>query len=376
MGTPPGVGTFGGCFQVAFSLGGDAELFAHTFHGPGPKRQLVEDAAQAVLGELGRAKFAEVLEVGEPHLSRLRCDKVGAMSSELSQPQILQLAAEHDLELDPRSLRVIEMGLDFRVVIAQDTAGEKWVLRIPRFAGVMQRAAVEARLLHLVKDHLDIAVPDWRIHSEHLIAYPLLPGEPGLELDQKGEPVWLAEISSTEYAQSLGALLAQLHQIPVELASGTGVTVHNPEQTRTAWHADVAKVTAEFTVAPALLDRWRKWLADDSYWPEHSVLTHGEIYPGHTLVKNNQITGVIDWTTAAVGDPARDLMFQQAMATPEAFQVTVDRYRQNGGTIWPRLAEHCAEMFATSPLGYGLYALETGSDTHLAAAAAGLNPQD
>lgn len=297
------------------------------------------------------------------------------MSVDHSPAQILQLAAEHGLDLVPESLHVIEMGLDFRVVIARDTADQHWVLRIPRFPTVMQRAEVEGRLLAVVARHLDVAVPDWQIHSAELIAYPLLPGQPGLELDDEGNPIWHVDASSPTYARSFGELLAQLHTISVDEIAGTGVTVATPEQVRAAWARDIEKVSAEFTVAPALLDRWRAWLAEDSFWPEHSVPTHGEIYPGHTLHRDNQISGVIDWTTAAVGDPARDLMYQQVMATPEAFRITLDHYERGGGTTWPRLVEHCAEMFAANPVGYGLYAMEAGSDSHLKAAAAALNPE-
>lgn len=297
------------------------------------------------------------------------------MSADHSHPEILTLASDHGLDLLPESLRIIEMGLDFRVVIARDTTDQHWVLRIPRFPSVMQRAEVEGRLLAVVARHLDVAVPDWRIHSAELIAYPLLPGQPGLELDSEGAPTWHVDVSSAAYARSFGELLAQLHTISPEEIAGTGVTVSTPEQVRAAWARDIDKVSAEFTVAPALLDRWRAWLAEDSFWPEHSVPTHGEIYPGHTLHRDNQIIGVIDWTTAAVGDPARDLMYQQAMATPETFRITVDHYERGGGTIWPRLAEHCAEMFAANPVGYGLYAMDSGTEPHLQAAAAVLNPE-
>lgn len=297
------------------------------------------------------------------------------MSADHSHPEIRKLASDHGLNLASEPPRIIEMGLDFRVVITRDTADQRWVLRIPRFPAVMQRAEVEGRLLAAVARHLDIAVPDWRIHSPELIAYPLLPGQPGLEVDGEGNPVWHTNVSSPTYARSFGELLAQLHTIPVDEVAATGVTVHDPGQVRAAWARDVDKVAAEFTVAPALLERWRTWLAEDSYWPGHSVPTHGEIYPGHTLVRENQMTGVIDWTTAAVGDPARDLMFQQAMATPEAFRITLDHYERGGGRTWPRLAEHCAEMFAANPVGYGIYAMEAGSESHLQAAAAALNPE-
>lgn len=287
---------------------------------------------------------------------------------------ITRSAAAHGLELDEASVELNEMGLDFRVAIARTRGGEPWVLRIPRRSEVLGRAATEARILRVVAPHLTAAVPDWRIQTPELIAYPLLPGVPGLELNDQGEPEWHVDVSAPSFATSLGDLLAQLHSIDAAEARPTGIECRDPSEVREAWRADIAKVAAEFEVAPQLIERWTAWLSEDSYWPGWSVLTHGEIYPGHLLVIDNEVTAVLDWTTAAVGDPAKDFMFHQATASAEAFSLTVDRYVERGGRVWPRLAEHCAEMFSASPVTYGLYALQTGEEQHLEAAAAQLNP--
>ena len=132
--------------------------------------------------------------------------------------------------------------------------------------------------------------------------------------------------------------------------------------------AQIAAVAAEFEVSQELLDRWRAWLADDRYWPTWTTVTHGEIYPAHQVMEGPTILGLLDWTTAAVGDPARDFAFHQASVSPEAFDLTVDRYVENGGKVWPKLAEHCAHLFSTAAVDLGLFALETGEEEHLAAA--------
>ncbi len=285
-----------------------------------------------------------------------------------------RIAAEHGITLDPTTITVNEMGLDFRVAIARTVTGDSWVLRFPRRPDVLDRAEVEERLLRVVAPHLSPAVPDWRIHTADLIAYPLLPGEPGLTLTDQGDPQWHTDVSSDAYADSLGDFLAQLHGIDPAEAAGSGIAVRTPEQVREKWREDIARVTAEFTVADHLTARWDAWLAEDSYWPSWSVLTHGEVYPAHTLVTDDAITSVLDWTTAAVGDPATDFMFHRVTASPNAFEQTLTRYGAGGGRIWPRLAEHCTEMFSANAVGYGLYALETGDPTHREAAAAQLNP--
>ncbi|RAD75378.1 aminoglycoside phosphotransferase, partial [Burkholderia multivorans] len=86
------------------------------------------------------------------------------------------------------------------------------------------------------------------------------------------------------------------------------------------------------------------------------------------VMEGPTILGLLDWTTAAVGDPARDFAFHQASVSPEAFDLTVDRYVENGGKGGPKLAEHCAHLFSTAAGHLGLFALETDDEEHLAAA--------
>ena len=292
----------------------------------------------------------------------------------MEEKSILELADRHGLNLDPASLEANEMGLDYRVIIASTDSGDRWVLRIPRRAGLIEQAAVEAKVLKLVKPALTPAVPDWQIHSPDLIAYPLLPGAPGLTLDSSGSPVFHIDMSSHTYAESMGDLVYELHSISTDQASAAGVPTRSPDEVRSHWRSSIDKVAAEFTIDSALKARWSAWLDDDSYWPTWSVLTHGELYPAHTLVENDKITAVLDWTTAEVADPARDFVFFQSAAPPEVFERMVQRYIERGGRFWPRLKDHCVELMTLSPVSYGLYALETGEDDHRAAAQEALKP--
>lgn len=240
----------------------------------------------------------------------------------------------------------------------------------------MGRAAVEGRLLKKISGRIEVAVPDWLIHSDELIAYPLLPGEPGLTLADDGQPAWHFDAESPTYNRSLGEFLAQLHVIDPAEVTDTGIDQFTPEEFRQSIRDDIAKVKSEFRVAQNFLDRWNAWLQDDRYWPERSVLTHGEIYPAHLLLTGERVVGVLDWTTSAISDPARDFVFHQVSVSPQAFDTTVKRYVELGGQVWPQFAEHCGELFSISPVNYGLYALLTGDPEHLKTAAAQLNPNE
>lgn len=287
---------------------------------------------------------------------------------------VIDLAAAHGLHLDPASVRHTEAGLDFRVSHARAVDGTSWILRVPRRPDVAAGLPAEAAILELAAERLSVAVPDWRIVSDELVAYPALPGTPGLTVDGD-QPVWHIDPASLTYATSVGRFLAELHATPVAEVRARGIEVREPADVRREWARDVATVVDSFQVAPELRDQLEAWLADDGLWPERTVFSHGEPYAAHTLVDGDDaITGVIDWTTARVDDPARDFAFQYLSAPPAAFEATVHAYRQAGGSPWPRLGERCAALMAAGPVGYGLFALATGREEHRQAAQALLDP--
>ena len=289
---------------------------------------------------------------------------------------ICERAAAHHLDIRPETITVNEIGLDFRVAIAEVVDGSAWVLRIPRRPDVTARAVVEGRFLEAVGPLLDVDVPDWRIHTDDLIAYPLLPGGPGLTIDEAGEPRWHFDVESTVYAESLADFLAQLHTLDPSLVRSSGIDDLSPAESRQRRREDVRRVSSEFEVSAELMSRWSSWLDDDRFWPTSTTVTHGEVYPAHQLMDGERMVGVLDWTTAAIGDPARDFVFHQASVSSAAFDATLRRYVERGGTVWSHFAEHCAHMFSTSPVDLGLYALQTGDERHLQAAREQLNPKE
>lgn len=289
-----------------------------------------------------------------------------------SDDELRERAAAHGLQLDARSLRHNDAGLDFRVTYAVDVHGREWVLRVPRRPDVQRAVQQEQAILALASRYLDVAVPDWRVAAPDLIAYPLLPGRPGLMID--GDDVtWYLDPGSLRYAAELGRVIAALHAASRAEAEELGIEVRSADEVRERWAEDIATVSAEFDVHPELSERLAAWLEDDGLWPEETVFTHGELYPAHVLIaEDHAVTGVLDWTTARVDDPARDFMYQHAFAPPEAFETTVQAYTEAGGVPWPRLAERCAALMAAGPVGYGLYALATGREEHRKAAQAQL----
>ncbi|PWH04923.1 aminoglycoside phosphotransferase [Brachybacterium endophyticum] len=285
----------------------------------------------------------------------------------------LALARSHDLHLRRETATINDAGLDYRVVIAEDTEGLRWVLRQPRRRDVAEAMAEEARVLNLVAPVLatvNVAVPNWRLWCPDLIAYPALPGAPGLTLSAAGDPVWHMDPASPDYAVRLGQLLAQLHSITSTRAAAAGVETRTPDQVREEWRADISRVQQEFAVAPAMRESWENWLADKSCWPRKTTMTHGEIYPAHILMaEGGRFTGVLDWTTGRVDDPARDFATQYGTAGDGMLEVALEAYAGAGGHIYPGLRDQARHLWEAAPVGYALYALTTRNDNEMSTAA-------
>lgn len=290
--------------------------------------------------------------------------------------EITALAADHGLMIDSESIRFNDAGLDYLVAFATAEDTTEWALRLPRRDDVAGKIDDEAKILRFVRDRLSVAVPDWRIQSRDLIAYPTLPGEPGLTLDAAGEPVWHVDREDPRYAVSLGRLIAELHGIDVADARAAGIPSQSTAEVRAEWRARLDQVSAAFTIAASLRDQWIDWMADDELWPEFTVFTHGELYPAHLLLgADGSIRSVLDWTTAKVGDPALEFMYHYMLSTPETFQLALDAYADITGRVPQHLLQRCAALLSAGPLNYAAYALTTRAPEHMAAAAAQLNPE-
>lgn len=286
----------------------------------------------------------------------------------------LALAARNGLQL-VGDVAFNETGLDFRVGFATDTSGRRWVLRVPRRDDVQAKIEREARILDFVKRRLPVEVPDWQIHGPDLVAYPMLTDPMALVFDAETHSVtWNIDQGAETYVASLAEVLVALHASPVAKAVAAGIPDSSPEETRIQIHQDLESVKREIGIGRDLEDRSRRWLDNDRLWPDFSALTHGDLYAGHVAAAADaRVSGVIDWTEAAVGDPSIDFSGHLAAFSPESLERLVAAYERAGGRTWPAMVEHIQERYAVaSPIKYAVFAAVTGNERHLSAAKAQL----
>lgn len=281
--------------------------------------------------------------------------------------ELLTTAQRNGLVLNPDRLEINESGMDFLVGFATDAEGRKWVLRKPRRPDVWERAENERTVLTVTAKHLPVQVPDWRIFTPDLIAYPLVSGDPVATVDPEGggyQWKFPQETLSDAFLDSLAETLAALHNIEHTEAIAAGIRYKKPEEARNAFAANIDEIKQSFDVPRSLYERWMGWLSTDSYWPAHSALNHGDLHPPHILVDAGQrVTGLIDWTEAEIADPGKDFVILYALFGVDWLNDFLRRYEKAEGRTWPRMGEHIAEQWAAYPAQVAKFALITGRES-------------
>lgn len=276
--------------------------------------------------------------------------------------ELIDAARRQGLVLTPLSDALDTMGLDFLVVHALDAAGRRWIVRSPRRPDVVAAARKEAAVLRLVAPRLPVAVPDWRVHTDDLIAYPRLDGVPAVTLDT-GAPVWNhldPKAPSAAFLDAMAGALAALLTVPAADARAAGLTVRTAAEERASLARAVEVSRPALRPPDALVARWERWLADDAMWPEAVALSHGDLHPGHLLLdERGALTGILDWTEAKVADPSIDLAMFLGCFGRAPTEALVGRLTALGAPMWPGIVDHAAERWAIGPAVGAEWALRT-----------------
>lgn len=286
---------------------------------------------------------------------------------------ILDLASKHEIPVQ-RIISTNELGLDFEVSIGEEISGRKWILRVPRRMDLLPKIQQEQSHLRFLKSRVRFNVPDWKVATSELVAYPLLADKPALEANpMTQEFTWNVDLGSYEFSESLALVLVELHKL-TEDAESFGLETQTPEKVRKEILKEIRLVKSELGLSSRLEMQWTNWVDDETYWPSFSTLIHGDLYAGHTLVNpENRITGIIDWSEMRIGDSSIDFAGHYIGMGDSHLDKTLSVYERFGGKTWPRMKEHIIQRASAAPLKFAVFALKTKNDEHIQSAKEQLN---
>ncbi|MEJ2291456.1 MAG: phosphotransferase [Deinococcales bacterium] len=185
------------------------------------------------------------------------------------------------------------------------------VCRFPKRDVPEEGVEREGRALALVARHVRAPVPRYEVVDSGFAAYQRLAGG-SLTRDRLRA---LAPADRAAVLRDLVTFLAELHAVPAEEAETVGVGASPTVRDRPWWLAFLERVRER--VAPYLVAHQRDWLerwfepvlSGELLFDDAPRLVHGDLAPDHLLVEASapRLSGVLDFGTAGLGDPAVDL---------------------------------------------------------------------
>ena len=239
-------------------------------------------------------------------------------------------------------MREIGRGLDH---VAYDD-GER-VFRFAKGDDAAAQVEREAALLDLVADVSPLPVPrPLEVDTERgCLIYKRLPGVPLLHVDNRAH-------AAQPIASELGRLMRALRDV------NPGELVETDDEPLQAWLAeargDYANVAASIPVRHRTAVE--RFLDTTAPAPAPTlVLSHNDLGIEHVLVDPDTlaITGVIDWSDAAITDPAADLGRILRDLGEAALEAALASYAGGGAELVTR-AHFYARCSLLEDLAYGL----------------------
>ncbi|MEU8001405.1 phosphotransferase [Catellatospora sp. NPDC049111] len=251
---------------------------------------------------------------------------------------------------------VVELGAGLENV-AYEVDGAL-VVRFSREPDPVRRAELvghEARLLAAVARVSPLPVPEPVFAAPELgcLAYAKLPGVPLPE-----SPGWVEH--GTSIAAMLGELLAVLHAEPVDAWRGL---VDVDDQPPAEWLREAAELHEVVAEHVPVAHRRAVQAFFESPPPERGhdlVFSHNDLGIEHVLVDPAEwtVTGVIDWSDAALVDPAYDFGLLHRDLGPAALRAVLARYPAAADV--PALVERAVFYARCSVFEDLAYGVDTG----------------
>jgi aminoglycoside 2''-phosphotransferase len=120
---------------------------------------------------------------------------------------------------------------------------------------------------------------------------------------------------SQQIMRQMGIFLHQLHHIPADVLQANQIAPSLSRHTREAYLKLYEDIQQElFPIMFSITREWVKYvfeplLTDETFLDSPSVLIHDDLFQNHILYDeaDKQITGIIDFGVAGMGDPAKDI---------------------------------------------------------------------
>ncbi|MDP9801490.1 aminoglycoside phosphotransferase (APT) family kinase protein [Arcanobacterium wilhelmae] len=213
---------------------------------------------------------------------------------------------------------------DFQFGGVVDARGRNWVVKVPLHTHAATTLEAEVSVAKALAEEVadgnlpfDILRPAGfaAVPTGRALVFPAPLGKPR-RFDRLGE------VASHE----LGRTLSAIHSLPIDVATRSGLPVYDSLLLRTRLRAELADINESSPLPPALMRRWEAAIANDSLWNFHTVFVHGDVAEENFFWGGGQVTTVMGFGDAHVGDPAEDFAGLITILNDDEFAAVIESY--------------------------------------------------
>jgi len=215
------------------------------------------------------------------------------------------------------------------------------IFRFPRYSGGLEQLALETKILTAVQPYLPLPVPNPTfVHFANPVVGQAFMGYERIP----GEPLYPAAFAQIEDKAALAAQLAEflqaLHGVPIQSLVDEPLPL---SETREEWLEVYGRIQIKLfpfmrlDACKSVADHFESVLDDPAQYQFEPVLRHGDFGTGNLLhnVATQQMSGVIDFGFAVLGDPAFDVA--GLLTYGEPFVQQVAHHYSAIADFWPRV---------------------------------------
>lgn len=226
--------------------------------------------------------------------------------------------------LEPVATRPASSALDFDVAEIHDSRERTWLIKAPRSSISGAAMEGEVALLENLAVEVDGGELPFEVPRPHGFA-PLPEGGRAMVFPAiAGLPLNGARLLAI--AGPVAEAIAAVHSLPVRVLAETGLPIYTASEHHQRIVTELDTATTTGNVPESLAHRWSQALGRPELWEFTPTIVHGDLSSEHILIDDAQVSGVIEWASAHVGDPAADLAPLLAEAPERAMTSFLQAY--------------------------------------------------
>jgi len=135
--------------------------------------------------------------------------------------------------------------------------------------------------------------------------------------------------ADTKLSNSIAKAIAAIHNLDIALIENAHLPAFEPAETVRGRVAELDRFAATGKVPAILLSRWEQALEDSSLFRFKPTVIHGGLNGETFLTLDDEVSGVLGWSTLRVSDPAEDFAWILGAGIHELSESIIDAYRQS-----------------------------------------------